>query len=105
MVIEYNDLSTGEKIKNTFLSVILTRPELNNVLTGKAPDGSISKDVDGAIILHCVKNPNYEEKDLKFLRKEFCVPMVEKILSESGLKKPTQEELKKVLGGMDGKRK
>lgn len=92
---EFEYERNGQIAKESFLSIILTRVELANVLTGKAPDGSETKDADGSVILHCVKNPAYATEEVGFLKKEFCIPMVTKILKESGAKFSTDEDLKK----------
>jgi len=100
---EFEYKINNEVKKAKFSSTILTRIELTNVLTGKTPSGEKSDDTDGDIILHCVKEPKYTKDEIGFMKKEFCVPMTEKILEESGLRKPTVDELKKVLGRTAGK--
>ena len=100
--IEFEYKENGEKKKEKFIAIVLTRVELDNVLSGKSPSGEKTDDPDGDIIVHCVKNPAFSKEDVKFLKKDYCLPMVSKILSESGLRKPTQDELKKLMAGMGG---
>lgn len=101
------EVKNKEKTKEKALIVVLTRPELSNVLSGKAPNGTDTDDNDGAVIAHCSKNPSFTIDEARDLKKEYCAPFVEKILEESGLRKATQEELKKLverLGGMKEKK-